>query len=132
MDNKSAATVDAPFRQVRDEQDATVRADADYRYAATPGQGGELNFKRSHDWYKPGSTTSQLEILTIKSRWQESGAGRSDVRLSGGDLVGEATINECWNTDFARRFPRASHDPRVGHGTEATDCVFTPAAYSTL
>lgn len=132
LDGTGVATVDASFRQVRDDQDATRRADADYRYAATPGQGGEFNFKLSQDWYKPGTTASQLEVLTIKSRWQESGAGRSDVRLSGGDLVGEATVNECWNADFASRFLRASYDPRVGYGTEGTDCVFTPAVYSTL
>ncbi|WP_257458143.1 hypothetical protein [Archangium lipolyticum] len=132
LDDKSAATVDAAFRQVRDDQDATRRADADYRYAATPGQGGEFNFKLTQDWYKPDNTTSQLEVLTIKSRWQQGGAGRSDVRLSGGDLVGEATVNECWDTNFISRFMRASYDPRVGYGTEATGCVFTPAAYSTL
>ncbi|QRO00973.1 hypothetical protein JRI60_19020 [Archangium violaceum] len=132
LDDKSAATVDAAFRQVRDDQDASKRADADYRYSATPGQGGEFNFKLSNDWYKPAGTASQSEVLTIKSRWQQGGAGRSDVRLSGGDLVGEATVNECWDSNFISHFMRASYDPRVGYGTETTDCVFTPAAYSTL
>jgi hypothetical protein len=133
LDATSAVSVDASFRQVKDDKDPTKRVDADYRYKATPSQGGEFDFKLTQDWYKPsGSTSSALETLTIKSRWQESGAGRSDVKLSGGDLVGEATANECWDTSFASRYLRASYDPTMGYGTEATDCAFTPAMYSSL
>ncbi|MCY1079910.1 hypothetical protein [Archangium lansingense] len=135
QDDKSAATVDAAFRQVRDENDATRRADADYRYAATPGQGGQFDFKLSQDWYRAqGSTSDAKESLTIKSRWLESGAGRSDIKLSGGDLGQEqATASECWDTAFASRFLTASFAfPQVQYGAEASDCAFTSAAYSSL
>ncbi|WNG56433.1 hypothetical protein F0U59_17940 [Archangium gephyra] len=132
-DNKSAATVDAAFRQVRDENDASKRVDADYRYAATPAQGGQFDFKLVQDWFK-AEGSAEKETLTIKSRWLESGAGRSDVELSGGDLKSEtATANECWDTLFASRYLRASYAfPQVQYGIEANDCAFATASYSSL
>lgn len=132
-DEKSAATVDAAFRQVRDENDASKRVDADYRYAATPTQGGQFDFKLVQDWYKKEGSAAK-ETLTIKSRWLESGAGRSDVELTGGDLGTEsATANECWDTAFASRYLRASYTlPQVHYGTEASDCAFATASYSSL
>jgi hypothetical protein len=131
LDETSTATVDAAFRQVRDENDATKRVDADYRYAATPTQGGQFDFKLIQDWYK---ASDAKETLTIKSRWLESGAGRSDAELSGGDLGEEtATTNECWDTAFASRYLRASYTfPQVQYGTEASACAFTSASYSSL
>ncbi|OJT18239.1 hypothetical protein BO221_42750 [Archangium sp. Cb G35] len=133
-DDTSAATVDAAFRQVRDENDTSKRVDADYRYAATPAQGGQFDFKLVQDWYKAEGSAAK-ETLTIKSRWLESGAGRSDVELSGGDLGSkEAHVNECWDTTFASRFLRASYafPEEVQYGIEANDCAFATASYSSL
>ncbi|WP_375772461.1 hypothetical protein NR798_16750 [Archangium gephyra] len=132
-DEKSAATVDAAFRQVRDENDASKRVDADYRYAATPTQGGQFDFKLVQDWFKKEGSAAK-ETLTIKSRWLESGAGRSDVELTGGDLGAEsATANECWDTAFASRYLYASYTvPRLQYGIEASDCAFATASYSSL
>lgn len=133
-DNTSTATVDAAFRQVRDENNPDKLVDADYRYAATPGQGGQFDFKLTQDWYvKSGSAAK--ENLTIKSRWVESGTGRSDVKLTGGDLgQEEATASECWDTAFASSYLRASYTlPQVQYGNEASDCgTFTLASYSSL
>jgi len=131
LNAQSAATVDAAFRQVRDENDASKRVDADYRYAATPTQGGQFDFKLVQDWYKAEGSAAK-ETLTIKSRWLESGAGRSDVELTGGDLGEEsATANECWDTSFASRYLRASY-ALPQYGIEASDCAFTSADYSSL
>ncbi len=127
-DEASQVTVTAEFRQVRD---GDKLVDADYLYAATPDQGGELDFKVLTDMYQPAGT-AEPETLSIKSRWQENGAGRSDVKLSGGNLVGEASLNECWDNSFASRYLRASYAPQVGYGTEDSDCVFTTAIYSSL
>ena len=45
----------------------------------------------------------------------------------------EATASECWDTAFASQFLRASYTfPQVQYGTEASDCAFTSASYSTL
>ncbi len=132
-DEKLAATVDAAFRQVRDENDANERVDADYRYVATPTEGGQFDFKIVQDWHKASGSDAK-ETLTIKSRWLESGAGRSDVKLTGGDLrQEEATANECWDTTFASRYLRASYAvPQVQYGAEASDCAFATALYSSL
>lgn len=127
-DETSAATLEVDFRQVRDDQEPTRRVDARYGYRSTPGSGGEFDFVLSNNFH----AGTARERLSIKSRWQQGGAGRSDVKLSGGDLPGEATVNECWDTAFASRFLRVSYDPRQGYGTEATDCAFTPASYSSL
>jgi hypothetical protein len=128
----SVITVNAAFRQVRDSNDASKRVDADYLYASTPGQGGEFDFKMSQDWYKVIGSTAR-ENLTIKSRWQETGAGRSDVKLTGGDMQSEHTATECWDTTFASRYLRTSFsNPEERYGNEAADCVFTSAAYSSL
>ncbi|ATB32411.1 hypothetical protein [Melittangium boletus] len=127
-DSTSPVTVDARFRLGNGDKSR----EADYHFSAVRGQGGEFDFKMQQDLYKPAGASSLMENITIKSRWTETGAGRSDVKLSGGDLAGEATLNECWNSDFASVYLSASYDPRVGYGTEATDCVFTPAVYSSL
>lgn len=127
-DETGTASLQVDFRQVRDDQDASKRVDARYGYRATPGSGGEFDFVLLTNWYA-GTTP---ERLSIKSRWQQAGAGRSDVRVSGGDLPGTAEVNECWDTAFASRYLRASYDPRVGYGTEATDCAFSTALYSSL
>lgn len=128
----SVITVNAAFRQVKDANDTTKRVDADYLYASTPGQGGEFDFKLSQDWHKVIGSTAR-ENLTIKSRWLETGAGRSDVKLTGGDVQSEHTVTDCWDTTFASRYLRASfYNPEERYGNEATHCVFTSAAYSSL
>jgi len=127
-DSTQPVTVDAQFRL----GNGNKAREADYHYSAVRGQGGEFDFKVQQDLYKPSGDSKLLELVTIKSRWLETGAGRSDVKLSGGDLVGEATLNECWDPTFASTYLRFSLDPRTGYGVEATDCVFTPAVYSTL
>jgi hypothetical protein len=134
LDDKSAVTVDAAFRQVRDDKDASKRVDMDYRYAATPGQGGSFDFRKAEDFHKVSGSARQ-ENLTIKSRWLETGAGRSDVKMVGGDLPAgfEAKASECWDTAFASRFLTANYaNPEVIYGNEAANCAFTPAVYSSL
>lgn len=134
VDDKSAVTVDAAFRQVRDDKDATKRVDMDYRYAATPGQGGQFDFRKTEDFHKVSGSARQ-ENLTIKSRWLQTGAGRSDVKMVGGDLPAgfEAKASECWDTTFASRFLTTNYASSEFHyGTEATDCAFTAAVYSSL
>lgn len=133
-DATSAVTVAAHFSQIKDDNDPSKRIDVDYGYASTPGQGGQFDFKEIADAYHPAGS-SKLETLTIRSRWQETGAGRSDIKLAGGDLPGEATVNDCWDTHFLSQFMRTSYDPfnkDTNYGTEATSCAFTSADYSSL
>lgn len=131
-DTTSAVTVEADFRQVRDAERPSTRVDADYRYKATPGAGGEFDFAVDKNIDR-GTDRPAIEHLTIKSRWQQDGAGRSDVQATGGDLVDqEANISECWDSNFASQVLLISYAPFLNYGTEATECAFGTAVYSSL
>ena len=56
------------------------------------------------------------------------------MKLSGGDVPnppGQATANECWDTNFLSQYLNVSYDPTQNYGQESV-CAFTPAQYSTL
>jgi hypothetical protein len=126
------ATVEAEFKQVRDENDANRRVDGSYRYKAT-AEGGEFQFATYKDVDNGNPLRTKLEKLTIRSRWAAAGAGRADIRVTEGDLVGEATLNECWDSDFLSTYFRVSLDPRLGYGEAEASCGgFSAAGYSSL
>jgi hypothetical protein len=123
-------SVDAQFRQVRDNDHPGQRVDADYKYRQTPGAGGSMEFIHA----APQDMTSKGATWAVKSRWTKDGAGRSDVKARGGDIPAgtEATANECWDGSYASRYANLSWWPLGNYGTEATDCVFKMAEYSSL
>lgn len=116
--------IEAIFKQVLD-RDSKKLLDVDYKYVANPGKGGNFEFKMVKDLVKGG----ELERSSVKSRWEETGAGRSDVKVNGGNLTSEATFSECWDSNFASRFLVASFDPSAGWGAESV-CAFKSAEYS--
>ncbi|MFZ5440756.1 MAG: hypothetical protein ACOZQL_12165 [Myxococcota bacterium] len=116
--------IDADFTNVKD---GAQLVNARYRYAATPGQGGTLDFELDKDFVAGGA----LEHGKVRSRWLETGAGRSDVEGSGGDLQSAVTISECWDADFLSRYQHASYAAALDYGTEAR-CAFTSAQYATF
>lgn len=127
----SHETADAPigiratFRQVLD-RDANKPVDVDYVYEAT-AKGGAFEFKMIKDL----AAGKELENTAVKSRWNETGAGRSDAKLSGGNLPAEgATFSECWDDTFASKYLVASFDPKAGWGSEAACGAFASADYS--
>ena len=119
-------TIDAVFTQVRD-GDSGKLLDVDYKYDATPGKGGNFEFKMTKDI----AMGAALETAAVKSRWEESGAGRSDMKVSGGDLPTLATANECWDSSFASRYLSVSYAPSSGWGDES-QCAFNTAQYSVV
>jgi len=53
------------------------------------------------------SKLTKLEDVVIDSRWRATGAGRSDISISGGDLPASTPLVnavECWGTDFVRDY----------------------------
>jgi hypothetical protein len=122
------ASVVVKFIQVLDREHPGRRVDADYSFKATPGEGGELAFGVDQNM----DANAALERLTVMSRWQPGGAGRSDVKLSGGDLgAGAFTVSECWDTNFISRYYAAAFPGApAGYGVEAEDCAFTSAVYA--
>jgi hypothetical protein len=120
-------TVDASFTQVRD-SDSGQLVDATYLYASTPGQGGTLDFQMIKDVLGGPA----LEQFTVRSRWQQTGAGRADVHLTQGDVgPTPASLSECWDANFASQFVTATFDPTQAWGTEAA-CVFAAAEYARI
>jgi hypothetical protein len=128
-----AVSIGVVFTGIKDDKTGEI-FNAVYQYAATPGAGGDFQYAAHQDALPgPGPTNSALELLTIHSRWQETGAGRSDVQISGGDapVTPAVTVSECWDAGFLSQYRNASYDPTTSWGDEAS-CVFTPAAYSAL
>lgn len=131
----TTVTVDVGFHGVKDKSTGEI-FDAVYHYSATPGAGGDLKYGANQDTYPgPGPTGTAKEALALHSRWQESGAGRTDIQVTGGDLaassIGMATSSECWDTGFGSVYKVVSYDPTQDWGAEAS-CAFATADFVTL
>ncbi len=130
--NDQGANVTAHFEDVKDREHVGQTMDADYAYTHVKNQGGTFDFKIAKDM---GGGTN-VETLSIRSRWLQSGAGRSDVIATGGDFAAldpVPSINECWDTSFVSIFQQRTYDTSAtyNYGTE-TDCAFPTAEYSSL
>jgi hypothetical protein len=68
-----------------------------------------------------------LEDVSVVSRWKSTGAGRSDIGITGGDLPAAGflgvTAVECWGTDFSRVYYSDSAGMNPSEG-DASECVF--------
>lgn len=72
---------------------------ADYAYNEAADGSGNMVFAITAN----AGGGAALELATLRSRWQSTGAGRADARLGGGDLgTLQATASECWDTMFRR------------------------------
>jgi hypothetical protein len=96
---------------------------ADYAYNEIAGGGGDMLFNISGN---AGGTTLN-EQITLRSRWQATGAGRADARLTGGDLGATSAIaSECWDTLFQRVYYTDSVSFAPTEGL-ASACTFATA-----
>jgi hypothetical protein len=120
----AATTVSAQFRQVLDDKDR--RVDIDYAYHRQAGQGGSVDFV--------DSAAAQAGLpagrWSFRTRWMAGGSGRTDARASASGTT--VTASECWNAAFLSTFLVHSWEPAAGYGSEATDCSFPTADYSSL
>jgi hypothetical protein len=69
---------------------------------------------------------TQLEDVTVDSRWRADGAGRADILIAGGDIPadpGTVSAVECWSGDFARSYYNDSIGFAPTEG-EASACVY--------
>jgi len=124
------ATVDITFTNVLDKSSGQL-INAKYAYLATAANGGKFQFSEDKDVI---TGPNGAEHWTVESRWEQSGAGRADAKLTGGDVPnppGQATANECWDTNFLSIYLNASYDPTLDYGQESV-CAFIPAEYSSL
>ena len=123
------ATIDVVFTQIKDDETGML-VDATYGYTETPGAGGTFQFGVTKNAI---ATTAALETLSVRSRWMQTGTGRSDIKLSQGDLgTLEATSNECWDTNFLSVYRTNSYGDATKVWGAETSCAFATAEYATL
>jgi hypothetical protein len=132
-DAASVINVDAGFRNVKDDEQPGERVNADYKYKETPGAGGEFDFGLTKNFDSDPNRPNK-ERLTIKSRWVQSGQGRADVKITGGDFsVASATVSECWDANFASQYLEASWvTAGPVYGNVSACGTFSTAIYSSL
>jgi hypothetical protein len=132
----AVTSVDVTFKGIQDDKTKEI-FDAVYHYVATPGQGGDLQYAEDKDNLPdPGNTGTAKEHFTVHSRWEETGAGRSDLKDSGGDLgTVTAHLSECWDSDFKSVYrmaePMDPADPKYAlsnYGAESACSPSFPAA----
>jgi hypothetical protein len=142
-DTGADATLDVTFTKFGTQNPANVTCkndpprDAVYHYKRAPDGSGDFVFAVETDIEKVPD--GNLEDVSIRSRWQADGAGRSDVRISGGDVTPAlakagfsqtaVTASQCWGIGFATVFE--SSDPAqlqlTPNDGDASRCVFTSA-----
>jgi hypothetical protein len=112
---------------------------ATYYYARMQDGSGNFQFSAQGDIDHGDVTPAVNELLVIRSRWTASGAGRSDVRISGGDMaanhsIAEVTASECWDELFKLThadIDPAAVDPARDDLGDAGSCAFADAEYAT-
>lgn len=108
------------FEDIKDDQGRIV--DADYAYSKVEGGEGAFDFR----------TANTEGRFTVKSRWLDSGAGRSDVKVVTPSNV-TGTVTECWDTGFLSTYYTENVASWQGKTWgQASSCAFTDAVYSTL
>ena len=90
-----------------------------YAYDEAADGSGDMVFDVEGD---AGGTPAN-EQITLRSRWLQTGAGRADARLTGGDVGTGAIASECWDTGFRRVFYTDSVNFQPTEGTVGS-CAF--------
>jgi hypothetical protein len=120
-------SITAQFRQVKDDNNPGNLNDADYAFSQQPGGPGSMDFVLT----TPTTATQVGGRGVVRSRWQFSGAGRSDVQIKPADSTTSALVSECWDQNYASVYKLASWPGGDSWGAESS-CVFPTADYSTL
>jgi hypothetical protein len=103
---------------------------ASYHVTVLHGQDGSgiMTLNAATDVSTPPDGTN--ESVAENSRWDSTGAGRADVKLSGGDL-GAATVmaSQCWSDAFAQVYYTDSvgYEPTSG---SAASCAYAQAQFT--
>lgn len=121
-----AASLDVTFLGVKDDDHAGQKLNIVYGFREQQ-LGGDLEIA----WRNLTSN----DRLSLHSRWQGTGAGRSDlaVQVTGGTGNYQASASECWRGGDFKVVYFTTNDPAhlgAPDGTESS-CAFTPAAPAT-
>ena len=119
-----------------DDVDYEHLGEATYAYHRFNDGSGIFEFLADRDMHEGIHAPAVSELFTIRSRWNASGEGRSDILITEGDLeIGELTASECWDQFFHLTFAQtlpAMADPEHHYGSNS-DCPadFQEASYFT-
>jgi hypothetical protein len=69
------------------------------------------------------------ESVDENSRWNSTGAGRADVKMSGGDLSSTVLASQCWSSVFAQTYYTDSVNYQPTSGDPST-CAFSQAQFN--
>ncbi|MDX9720738.1 MAG: hypothetical protein RBU37_08315 [Myxococcota bacterium] len=129
--------------------DQTELPDANYHYEQAEDASGVFEFAVNDDIHEL-EAKPLIETMTMRSRWQADGLGRSDVIVTGGEIptdlsaagidATEIRATQCWTELFAVSFLDTDPDefepllfPQDGeHGDAAACGHFTEAEYPSL
>jgi hypothetical protein len=123
--------VDVVFKGLTN--DKGQKTDANYHYTQPAGQDGTFQFSTAGD--VEATADGNLENLAIESRWKQDGSGRSDVKVSGGDLnTDTVSVSECWDTNFKETYyhDENTKDPSfhfVQDEGQSSDCTLGSAEF---
>lgn len=138
--------VDVSFDNFANTNNDEQRTIASYHYGENGDSSGDFEFSFHADLHANDAEDKPLiETFTINSRWLGTGAGRSDVVISGGEVPGDLETHlpdsgatsvqatECWDDGFALLYADTSPEelrdavrPLMG---DAAACPFAEAAY---
>lgn len=98
----SPRIVQVAFKDFADGNGNYTPNDALYKYSENGDHSGSFEFVTKAD--VDHDPLGVQEVVGIKSAWLSTGQGKSDVGATGGSLAAAATLEECWNADFARTY----------------------------
>lgn len=92
---------------------------------------GNLDIKALGDIEDEGKKDGVLEDVVLFSQWAKTGAGRADVRITGGSLpttITQVDASECWSTSFSRVYyvDSISAEPSAG---DPSSCAFAAKSF---
>jgi hypothetical protein len=74
------------------------------------------------------SKLTKLENVVLHSRWNETGAGRADAQITGGDAPSTIDASECWSSSFYRVYYKDTLSFEPASGLESS-CVYPAATF---
>lgn len=142
-------SLDVVFTQVADECARERPSNAHYVYAENLDHSGQMDFAFRKNIHRDDENKPLEEIMSVRSRWLASGAGRSDVQVSEGEIPADLAANipgttatsvelvQCWDDSFALVYGDTAPDELEGHlGNElvgdASLCAMADASFATL
>jgi hypothetical protein len=97
--------------------DESTKPDSSFRYLENPDKSGELSFL-----LRPQNLL--IQTLEVRSRWNPTGAGRADARITEGVYaMGNPLGIDCWDVDARATYVLREYGNRREEGS-ATSCVF--------